>query len=345
MEIEKAPNTKIFINRTQYAYFSGTSYLGIAALPQFHEIVCANIKKWGTSYGSSRNANITLSIYKKAEVFLRNFFNTEDCVTVSSGTLAGVFTLSVLEKIVDSFFYMPKTHPAILPKNAAPVFIDGNVNSQLLSNKKESICIVADAIVSLETQPFTFNFLQSISKQKKIFLLIDESHSLGVLGTNGNGIVATLQVPENIEIIGVSSLGKAFGVNGGVIFGTNKFVNRVKRASLFSGSAPMNPAFLESFLQAQNLYRQQLQKLQNHCAFVFEKLQSLPGIKISKKYPVFFVDDEEIADFLFSKKIVITSFFYPTVQNKKINRIVLNANHTKEELSCIITTLTDYFNK
>jgi 8-amino-7-oxononanoate synthase len=72
-----------------------------------------------------------------------------------------------------------------------------------------------------------------------------------------------------------------------------------------------------------------------------ENLKQIDKINISKNYPVFFVDDENIADYLLSKKIVITSFYYPT-STKKINRIVLNANHTKEQLDQLIEALLSY---
>jgi 7-keto-8-aminopelargonate synthetase-like enzyme len=338
MQLDKAPNTAVLINDIEHLYFSGTSYLGVAVLPKFHEIIIKNIQNWGSAFGSSRNANVKLSIYNKAEEYLTNFFKTEDCVTVSSGTFAGLLTLSTLGNTVDSFFYMPKTHPAILPKNALPVFEDNRLNNLLLNSEKETICIVVDAIAALEIKPFNFNFLQEISSEKKVILLVDESHSLGVLGENGNGISSKIKVNKNIAIISVSSLGKAFGVNGGVIFGSKNLINLIKENTLFIGSAPMNPAFLATFLNAQALYKSQFLKLQENCKYVYKHLKSLKKITISENYPVFYVNDEKIAEFLVSEKIIITSFYYPT-SSKKFNRIVLNANHTKEQLDILIKNL------
>ncbi|KGL61817.1 aminotransferase class I/II-fold pyridoxal phosphate-dependent enzyme [Polaribacter sp. Hel1_85] len=340
MQINKVPNTTIQINGKEHLYFSGTSYLGVASLPDFQDIIFENIKKWGSSYGSSRNANIKLDVYERAEKYLSNFLNTEDCVSVSSGTFAGLITLNALENIVDSFFYMPKTHPAILPNNAQPVFEKNKVCQQLLETKNKTICIVADAIAALETTPFNFDFIHQIAKENNIYLLIDESHSLGVLGDKGNGVAFNLQLKNNIEIIKVSSLGKALGVNGGFIAGKKDFINLIREKPLFVGSAPMNPAFLETLINAQDLYGNQLNKLQENCKYVYDKIHHLEKVKISKNYPVFFVDDENVADYLLSKNIVITSFYYPTLNNKKINRVVLNANHTKEQLSFLIKKLT-----
>jgi hypothetical protein len=64
---------------------------------------------------------------------------------------------------------MPKTHPAILAKNVLPVFVKNNVNPLLLNTEKQTICIVVDAIATLETKPYHFDFLHTISSKKKYF--------------------------------------------------------------------------------------------------------------------------------------------------------------------------------
>lgn len=344
MLVDKIPNTSIIINEIEHLYFSGTSYLGISTNIEFQHQLIKSIQKWGTSYGSSRNANIKLYIYKEAEDFLANFLQKEEAVTVSSGTLAGQLALKTLKEKVSIFFYMPKTHPAILPENSFPIFVEGHLNTKLLNSKNKTICIVSDAIAALETTPFSFDFLKSIPESTKIKLLVDESHSLGVLEKNGQGISLTISVKKNIEIVVVSSLGKAFGINGGVIAGKSAFINLIKKDSLFIGSAGMNPAFLDCFLNSKEIYKKQLKALQKNCKYVFDNIHDLDKIRISKNYPVFFIDDEKIANFLSSNKIVITSFYYPPSE-KKINRIVINANHTKEQLDALINLILTFLKK
>ena len=342
MKLDNSPNTSINFKGKKYLYFSGTSYLGISNLPEFQEIIFKNFKKWGTSYGSSRMANVKLDVYENAEKLLSNFLKSEDSVTVSSGTLSGLITLSVLEKKVETFFFMPKTHPSILPNKSLPVFVDENLNSLIVNNKSETICIVVDALATLETKPYSFDFLQKIPLHKKVYLLVDESHSMGVLGEQGCGISSEIKTPINVEIITVSSFTKAFGVNGGVIAGKNDFINLIKQSPLFIGSAPMNPAFLESLINANNIYNLQLNKLLINCKYVFNKIQHLSKVRMSKNYPVFFIDDKNIADFLLSKNIIITNFYYPT-SSKKINRIVINASHSKEQLDKLCKCVLAFF--
>jgi 7-keto-8-aminopelargonate synthetase-like enzyme len=344
MLLESTPNTTAIIDGKEYLFFSGTSYLGVTMLPEFQELAFKSIKKWGTSYGSSRNANLKLEVYKNGELYLRNFLGFEAIVTVSSGTLASQFTLRALHKIVDAFYYMPKTHPSILPEEATPVFENNVLNSTLKNIENKTICILGDAIAALELAPFSFDFLKSISSTNNIYVLVDESHSLGVLGSNGKGISSQINIPENVKIIMVSSLGKAFGINGGVIAGNTEFVNLIKSDSLFIGSAGMSPSFLETYTNAQEIYQQQLKKLQNNIDYVYENIHHLKGVRISKNYPVFFFENENIADYLYENGLLITSFYYPST-TQKINRIVLNANHTKEQLKQLVENLIAFRKK
>lgn len=340
MQLEKAPTTTASLNVKEYLYFSGTSYLGVAFLPEFKELVFKAIDKWGTAYGSSRSANIKLAIYEKGETFLADFLQTETAVTLSSGTLAGQFAIKTLSSFVDDFYFMPKTHPAILPKNAFPVFNDLKLHQSLKTLKNKKVSIVLDGIAAFETGPFSFDFLDKIDVSNTIYLVVDESHSLGVLGKNGNGIANLVPKRKNIKLIITSSLGKAFGINGGVIAGDLSFINRIKKDNLFIGCAGMSPAFLEVFVNAQQIYRSQLLKLKSNMEYVFDHLKKNTAITIDKSYPVFFHSDEQIEQILFDKDILITSFYYAT-SAKKFNRIVLNANHTKEQLDVLIDSINN----
>ena len=341
MQLQKAPNTTATINNKEYLFFSGTSYLGVTMLPEFQDVLTKSILKWGTSYGSSRNANLKLNIYQKGEAYLSQFLNTKEAVTVSSGTLAGQFALNSLKEKVDAFYYMPKTHPAILIENAKPVFENSEINFDLINLENKSICILVDSIASLETMPFSFEFLNTISESNTIYILLDESHSLGVLGKNGSGISSQIPDAKNIKTIIVSSLGKAFGVNGGVIAGSKDFISLIKKDPIFIGSAGMSPSFLDTIVNGKEIYQNQLKKLRENCSYVYEKLKHLSAIKMSENYPVFFFKNDEIADYLYKNNILITSFYYPS-STKKINRIVLNANHTKKQLDSLIDCLIQF---
>ena len=211
MIVDSFPDRTIQIEGKEHLYFGGTAYLGIPTNRSFQKTLSKCLNKWGSFYGSSRNSNIKLSIFKEVEEVLAKQIGAEDSVTTSSGTLAGVLVLDYLSKSENTFYHFPKTHPAILQRNSVPLFIEGKLHPNLLNTTKEDIVITADAISGFEVEPTSFQFLSSISSYKRITLLVDESHSLGIVGKQGEGVFNTISNNNMVRKIMIASLGKAFG--------------------------------------------------------------------------------------------------------------------------------------
>ena len=338
MTVDSFPDRTITIKDDEYLYFGGTSYLGMATLPEFQSLIFKNIKKWGTFYGSSRNANVKLSVYDKVEQLFSEQIGSEASLTVSSGTLAGRLVMDFLATQIQTFFHYPKTHPAVLAKDSLPLFVDNKLHPKLLDNSVEEIAITVDAILSLEVTPTSFDFINDISSKKKITLVVDESHSLGIVGKKGEGIFSSISTKILHRKIMISSLGKALGLSGGIIASDKEFINALKKEPVFISSSGANPAYLETYLQSQDLYKIQRQKLQLNLEFLKVALHLTKEIKFTDKYPVIYCYNDAIFDKLLENNIIITRFKYPTYK-KMMNRIVITANHTKNDLEKLINIL------
>ncbi|MCD0466136.1 aminotransferase class I/II-fold pyridoxal phosphate-dependent enzyme [Flavobacterium sp. ENC] len=337
MNVNQFPDRIIEIDQEQYLYFGGTAYLGLSTNKAFQELAVKNILKWGTTYGSSRNANVKVTAYENGETFLANYSKAEAVVTVSSGMLAGKLVIDELKKQTDTFFHFDDLHTAIQTNNSLPVFIAGKINSRLLDDKEEKITILTDGVPSFETNPIDLNILREISKNKEVTLLIDESHSLGILGKNGCGIYSEINLPIKRKIM-VSSLGKAFGLTGGVIASDASFIDQIKKTEIFGSAAGMNPAFVQTLADAAEIYPKQHQKLVENLKYIDQKLVKNDSIKFDKSYPLLYLKDKNVIDVLKENKIIIASFKYK--QNAdNLNRIVVTANHLPEDLDKLISVL------
>lgn len=343
MIVNGFPDREITVNGKSFLYFGGTSYLGLATHSEFQKQVINGIKKWGTSYGSSRNSNIKLSIYNDAEQAFSTIIGTENVLTCSSGTLAGKLVLEHLAKQKCTFYHYPKTHPAILHKTSLPVFMEGKLHPNLCDNRVETVVISADAFLGLEVEPTSFQFLNNIASNKKIILVLDESHSLGIFGKNLKGILNTISNKNIYQKIMVASLGKALGLSGGIIASTNSFIESLKNEPDFVSSSGMNPAFLEAFVNSQEIIEFQQKNLEANLSFLFEELELKPIFKFNKNYPVIYCEDNRVFDFFQNKGIIITNFKYPTYKTV-MNRIVITANHTQNDLAQLKQTLIDFNN-
>ncbi|GGA77203.1 hypothetical protein GCM10008015_17310 [Flavobacterium palustre] len=344
MKVTEFPDRVLKIDGDNYLYFGGTAYLGLPPNKKFQKILFKNIARWGTAYGSSRNANIKLTAYEKGETFLANFIKAEAAVSVSSGMLAGQITLDTLASETDTFFHFPDTHIAISKTESLPFFIDNQLNPRLLDKKPEKITILTDAVATNTVTAVELSLLEQIPKHKEITLVIDESHSLGILGTNGCGIFSNINYPNIKRKIMVSSLGKAMGLSGGIIAADSHFIQKIRENNTFTASAGMNPAFVKTLADSESLYLKQHKKLKKNLAYIHLKLVPNNNILFDSNYPVIYPKIENINAVLALHKIIITIFKY-TSENDYLNRIIITANHKKKDLDKIIEILNQYQSK
>jgi 7-keto-8-aminopelargonate synthetase-like enzyme len=338
MKVEQFPDRIINQDNEAFLYFGGTAYLGLPTNSEFQQLLLKNIIRWGTAYGSSRSANVKLSAYDNGELFLAQYINAESALTVSSGMLAGKLALEVLKRETDCFFHFPNTHTAIKMAGSIPLFVGKKLNPRLLDSTTEKITILTDAVPSLKTQAIDLLILNKISKNKEITLLIDESHSLGILGKQGCGIYSSIELPNIKRKIMVASLGKAMGLSGGVIASDLEFIDQITRIDIFISSAGMNPAFVQTLADADAIYIAQNKKLKDNLKYLEEKLVANNKIDFNANYPLIYPKIVGINSIFLANKIIITNFKYST-GNKELNRIVITANHKKEDLDALITIL------
>ena len=338
MQVNEIPNRVFYKDGEEFLYFGGTNYLGVTTLPEFQKILLAGFQKWGTSYGSSRSANIQLEVYKTAEDLLAQQIGTEAVVTISSGMLAGKLALEQLQHTTDLLFHFPNTHPALMHPFSLPLIQNGKLNPFLLDPTVSRVGIVADSIPTLEVTPINLSILKDIPSSKIITLLLDESHSFGLLGDKGQGVLNQYQLPNIHQKIAIASLGKAIGLSGGFIAGDSHFINEIKKQQNFIGASGMNPAFLETFVNAQELYQLQRQLLKDNLNYVNQHLVPNTALTFTKDYPVIYFDQDELLQLLLENSIIPTSFPYPTASGK-LSRIVISAHHTKADLDKMIQQL------
>jgi 8-amino-7-oxononanoate synthase len=335
MTVNEFPDRKILVDGIEYLYFGGTNFLGITTNVDFQNILFESIKKWGTAYGSSRNSNVKLSIYETAEKLLAKNSNSEAALTVSSGMLAGKLVVDYLSKHTDAMFHFPDAHPALMNPPSLPILVNGQLNAKLFDKSISKIAVLTDAVPSQYVEPIDLNILLTIPKEIQINLVIDESNSFGILENEWQNHLKK----ENINIIKVASLGKAVGISGGFIAGNQLFIAEIQNQASFIGAAGMNPAFLETYCNAQEIYVLQKQKLQHNLNYIDTYFTNRDYFTYNSSYPIIYFEKESILKKLLKNKIITTSFKYTNALGK-LNRIVITANHSIEDLEHLIAQLT-----
>ncbi len=334
-ELENTPGRKCMIAGKDYLFFSGYSYLGMNHVKEFTNLVKEGIDKYGILFPSSRISNTRLKLYEKFEKKLSEITGM-DTVSFSSGYLAGK-TIADILSFHKNIFVAPGTHPAI---NIATPLTTHATNFNEWKNEvvdlinfsdENEFVLLSDSVDILKARVHHFSFLENIRPFKKIIFLIDDSHGIGILGKNGEGIISQLPKKENIDYIISYSLSKAFNIQGGAVSCSKEWEEKLRQHPNYTGSTAINPALAHAFIKSKKIYKIQRGKLKKNITWLKKHLPDYIS-NHDADIPIFICEDEKAEDFFYNNGIIISSFGYPDPTSKKINRVVINALHTKKDL-------------
>ena len=341
-ELENTPGRKCMIAGKEFLFFSGYSYLGMNHVKEFTNLVKEGIDKYGILFPSSRISNTRLRLYEKFENSLSEITGM-DTVSFSSGYLAGK-TIADILSTYKNILVAPGTHPAInittAQRTTSTNFNDwkNEVVDLINFSDENEFVLLSDSVDILKARVHHFSFLENIRPFKKIIFLIDDSHGIGILGKNGEGIISQLPQKENIEYIISYSLSKAFNIEGGAVSCSKEWAEKLRQHPYYTGSTAINPALAHAFIKSKKLYAIQREKLKKNITWLKKHLPHYIS-NHDADIPIFICEDENLPtgqagaeEFFYNNGIIISSFGYPDPSSKKINRVVINALHTKKDL-------------
>lgn len=347
--IHQQASKKIRLGEKDYHFFSGTSYLGINQDADFRQLLIEGLHQYGMSFGSSRNGNLQLAIYEAAEDKMAAWVGAQKSLTLSSGMLAGQVVAQYLKTQNSSYFYAPQSHSANFhePVVQIPAISFQEWSKQIASQIKEinapHSVIVCNSTDALRASNYDFGWINDLCSEQNITLIIDDSHGLGITGTNGAGIFQSISVKPNIRFIVVSSLHKAMGLPGGVVFSDAETIEKLRHTAFFASCSPIAPAYLYAYLNADTIYSKNLERLLANVARFSGQLQAAQSLFSSQSsYPVFYTPHDELYKYLFSNDIFIYSFAYPIKTGKPNTRIVISAWHDEEQIDLLAEKCNEF---
>ena len=337
--LDATPGRNCFIKGREFLFFSGYSYLGMNHVSHFTDLVKEGIDKYGVLFPSSRISNTQLKLYGDFEKELSTLISTEETVSFSSGYLAGK-TIADILSAYKNVFTAPGTHPAIKSptheqNNSSFTEWAHNVLNTINNSNEKDFVIISDSVNIMQSVIYNFSFVKEINRNKKIILLIDDSHAVGILGSKGEGIISRLPVKNNIEYIITYSLSKAFNIEGGAVSCSKYFADILRKHPNYTASTAINPSLAFAFINSQEIYQDQRKKLIKNIKFVNENLPGKLLAKNDSSLPIFIAKAKSAEKFL-KNNIVISSFNYPNPQSDKYERAIINALHTKSDLQTLL---------
>lgn len=326
-----------------YLFFGGTSYLGLLVNEAYIDVYKQGISIYGLNNGTSRNNNIQLGIFDIAEEAAALRFGFEDAMLVSSGYLAAQLVVRVLA-LHGTLLYAPNSHPALWfdVNPGVSGLMDSwlrDVVKHINASKEESFIIVSNALDNLTPQHYDFSPLLQIDSNKRIVLLVDDSHGIGVVRKNKVSTELSMFDNTGIDVVVVASLAKGMGTDAGIILSSNKWIQRFRKSSFFTGASPASPAFMYAFTNSQEIYSDEFNKLQQN----IKLLSDLIGNSLSHipNFPVFSSTNPKLYQKLVQEGFLISSFPYPLETDPPLNRIVLSSLHNADDLKKIAAVICD----
>lgn len=332
--------------------FCANNYLGLSDNPSLIEAAKASLDHHGYGMSSVRFICGTTDLHKELEKKIAEFFNTEDTILYAAcfDANGGVFEPLLTEDdaiISDSLNHASIIDGVRLCKAQRYRYENANMEDlekQLqLSHNLRFRLIVTDGVFSMDGNVAPLDKIVTLANKYNAMVMVDESHSAGVVGKTGRGVTELFNLSGKVEII-TGTLGKAFGgAIGGFTTGKKEIIELLRQRSrpyLFSNSIPpMIAAAGIRMIELMTETNELQDKLHSNSEYFINKMTSLGfDIKPTKSAicAVMLYDaklSQEFAAKLLNEGIYVIGFYYPVVQKGQARiRVQLSAAHKKEHL-------------
>ncbi len=241
--------SRVLVNGREMGMYASYSYLGLLGHPRINEAARKAVDRFGTGTNGVRMLAGTLTLHEELEETIARFKETEAAVTFTSGYMTNVTVISTLMGRGDYVLSDKLNHASIVDgclMSGAEFrrfkhndMADLEHRLQQVPNGAASL-VVADAVFSMDGDVIDLPRLSALCRQYRAYLMIDEAHSLGVLGQTGRGVEEHFGLHDAIDIK-MGTLSKTIPSVGGYIAGSKALVSylrHISRAYVFSAALP-----------------------------------------------------------------------------------------------------------
>ena len=246
---EMLPGAKVRVNGREMGMYASYSYLGLVGHPRINEAAKKAVDKFGTGTNGVRTLAGTLTIHNELEETIADFKHTEAAITYTSGYATNLTVISTMMGRGDYVFSDKINHASIVDGclMSGAEFRRFRHNDMdhlegLLKNAPSDVAklVVADSVFSMDGDIIDLPKVIALCKKYNAWLMIDEAHSVGVLGRTGRGIEEYFGIDEGIDIK-MGTLSKTIPSVGGYVAAKQEIINYLRHASrayIFSAALP-----------------------------------------------------------------------------------------------------------
>lgn len=356
--IEENEGPVVQIEGRKIVMAGSNNYLGLTAHPKVKEAAIKAVEKYGTGCSGSRYLTGTLDLHIELESRLANFFGTESVLLYSTGYQTAQGIIPTLVQRGEYVVSDKDNHACIV---AGQIMARG-ATAELVRYKHNDMkdlervlqkipveagkLVVSDGVFSTGGEIVDLPKLVELTKQYNARLLVDDAHSVGVIGKGGRGTASEFNLEKDVDLT-MGTFSKTFASLGGFVAGAERVINYLKHHSpalIFSASP--TPASVAAALAALDILEQEpwrVEKLISNAnrvrkGFVDAGFNVIDGR--TAIVPVIVGDDERAFMMwkrLYEEGVFVNVFISPGVpQGRQMMRTSYMSSHEDEHLDFII---------
>lgn len=349
--VENASESRVFIDQKEKIMFASYNYLGLIDHPKLKEAAINALEKYGTGTSGVRLLSGTTKVHEELEVKIAEFKEAEAAITYTSGYVTNLAAITSLFQrgdliVMDKIDHASIIDGCILSGARHKTFLHNDMNSleRILADSDDFVnkIVIVDGVYSMEGDVANLPEISRLAKKYNAKVMVDEAHSIGVLGKTGHGIEEHFGLKNAVDIH-MGTLSKAIPSVGGYIAGNKDMIDYLKHNSRpFIFSAPLPPvtaAVAKAALEVIEDEPERIENLRKNIIKFKEGIRSMGyniGNSTTAIVPLIIGDEEEtleLCKMVNDEGIFICPIVFPAVP-KGTNRLRSHVltTHTDEDI-------------
>lgn len=360
---QSVTNDRTVIEGRELISWSSYNYLGMSGDPAVTAAAKAAIDSYGTSVSASRLVSGEKPIHRQLEQGIADFIGCEDAIVFVGGHSTNETTIGHLFGPGDLIVHDALAHNSIMQgailSGARRRPFNHNDSRQLdeilseIRGDYRRVLVVVEGVYSMDGDFPNLPQLVEVKKRHKVFLMVDEAHSIGTMGPHGRGISEHFDVDPRDVDIWMGTLSKSFGTCGGYIAGSKALIQYLKYTApgfVYSvGLSPPNCAAALASLRVLEEEPERVARVQaNSESFLRQAKQHKLNTGLSNKTPVIPVilgsslNSLTLSRRLYHRGINVQPILYPAVEEKASRlRFFITSMHTEEQIRTTVDTVAE----